>query len=157
MATISITEAARRWAVSRQTIYNRISEGKLSAEKDRSGNTLIDVAELLRVFGEPDAAEQRESNAGADAEPAFAASVSLAQQLEIERLRNENLLGVKQSLEQQVRTLQGSIERLERREDERERREEEREKRLLLAIEAVSTAKESLSTKLTQWLSNKKA
>ena len=52
MAKITIAEAAQKGFASRPTIYRAIKTGTLSAEK-KDGNSLIDVAELIRVFGEP--------------------------------------------------------------------------------------------------------
>lgn len=51
MALLSISAAARAVGKDRGTIYKKISEGKLSAQRDSEGNTRIDTAELLRVFG----------------------------------------------------------------------------------------------------------
>lgn len=53
---LTVEEARRTFHKSRQTIYNAINSGELSAHKERvSGRetTLIDYAELLRVYGEP--------------------------------------------------------------------------------------------------------
>lgn len=38
--------------VSRTTLYKKIQRGLLSASVDREGNRVIEVSELLRVFGE---------------------------------------------------------------------------------------------------------
>ena len=46
MSRVSISEAAKRFKVSRNTVYKRISEGALT--KDAEG--LLDVADLVRVF-----------------------------------------------------------------------------------------------------------
>lgn len=46
MSRVSISEAAKRFKVSRNTVYKRISEGVLT--KDAEG--LLDVADLVRVF-----------------------------------------------------------------------------------------------------------
>jgi len=56
MADISISEAARRWKVSRSTIQRKIKSGELSVsghEQVRSGKPkTIDISELVRVFGD---------------------------------------------------------------------------------------------------------
>lgn len=52
MTKVTISEAAQRGFASRPTIYRAIKTGSLSAEK-KDGQTLIDVSELLRVYGEP--------------------------------------------------------------------------------------------------------
>lgn len=53
MPKLSISESARRAGVARSTLYEYyIKPGKISVEVDGRGNKVIDVAELLRVFGE---------------------------------------------------------------------------------------------------------
>ena len=47
---LNITDSAAFAGVARSTIYTNIANGKLS----RTSEGLIDTAELLRVFGEPD-------------------------------------------------------------------------------------------------------
>ena len=51
MAQLSLTEVAKRFNVNRTTIYRAVSSGKLS----RLNNGLFDLAEVIRVFGEPPA------------------------------------------------------------------------------------------------------
>ena len=52
MQPVSITEATRLTGKSRATLYRMISKGALSATQSDSGEKIIDVAELMRVFGE---------------------------------------------------------------------------------------------------------
>ena len=53
MAKLTISGAARAVGVSRQHLYKAyIQSGKLSVERDEKGNPLVDVSELIRVFGE---------------------------------------------------------------------------------------------------------
>ena len=51
MAQLSLTEVSKRFNVNRTTIYRAVSTGKLS----RLDNGLFDLAEVIRVFGEPSA------------------------------------------------------------------------------------------------------
>lgn len=51
MAQLSIAAAARAVGKDRGTIHRYIKSGKLSVSKNASGNTVIETAELLRVFG----------------------------------------------------------------------------------------------------------
>ena len=51
MAHLSLTEVSKRFNVNRTTIYRAVSNGKLS----RLNNGLFDLAEVIRVFGEPPA------------------------------------------------------------------------------------------------------
>lgn len=52
MAYLKLSEAARQVGVSRPTIYKYAAEGRLSVTKDRLGHKQVQIAELLRVFGE---------------------------------------------------------------------------------------------------------
>jgi hypothetical protein len=51
MAKHTVVQAAKLVGKSRNIIYTAIKAGKLSAEPNREGNTVIDTAELLRHFG----------------------------------------------------------------------------------------------------------
>lgn len=51
MAQLSVSAAARAVGKDRGTIHRYIKSGKLSTAKDASGNTVVETAELLRVFG----------------------------------------------------------------------------------------------------------
>lgn len=46
---ITIQEIQKQWGISRATVYKHIKAGKLS----RLPNGLVDLAEVLRVYGEP--------------------------------------------------------------------------------------------------------
>ena len=46
---ITVSDASKSWGITRQTIYKKIKQGKLS----QLHNKKIDVAEMVRVFGEP--------------------------------------------------------------------------------------------------------
>lgn len=52
MTYLKLSEAARQVGVSRPTIYKYAAEGRLSVTKDRLGHKQVQLAELLRVFGE---------------------------------------------------------------------------------------------------------
>ena len=51
MAQLSLTEVSKRFNINRTTVYRAVSNGKLS----RLNNGLFDLAEVIRVFGEPPA------------------------------------------------------------------------------------------------------
>lgn len=51
MALVGITEAGKLTGRSRATIYRYLKDSRLSSSSGPSGETLIDTAELLRVFG----------------------------------------------------------------------------------------------------------
>ncbi|WP_335919109.1 hypothetical protein [Shewanella algae] len=52
MAKLNLSQAALSVGKSRVTLWRHIKSGKLSAERDRDGNPLVDTSELLRVYGE---------------------------------------------------------------------------------------------------------
>ena len=52
MTYLKLSEAARQVGVSRPTIYKYAAESRLSVTKDRLGHKQVQLAELLRVFGE---------------------------------------------------------------------------------------------------------
>ena len=53
MARLTITEAAIRAGIARQTLYaGYINKGKVTVSTDERGNKFIDTSEILRVFGE---------------------------------------------------------------------------------------------------------
>ena len=54
MSKLNISEAHRATGKPRSTIQRNIKKGVLSAEKDATGRTVIDVSELQRVFGNLD-------------------------------------------------------------------------------------------------------
>lgn len=49
MAKLSLSEVSKRFNVSRSTIYRAIKEGRIS----RSADSLFDISEVIRCFGEP--------------------------------------------------------------------------------------------------------
>ncbi len=63
MTRISITEAAKSGWASRPTIYRKIKSGDLQTH-DENGTKKLDVADLVRVFGEPGARSTAAAPAG---------------------------------------------------------------------------------------------
>ena len=51
MPKVSLSEAARLTGKSRVTIHRHIDKGKLTKEIDGTGNPVLDLAELERVYG----------------------------------------------------------------------------------------------------------
>lgn len=48
---VSVLIAAKMVGVSRATFYRHIDEKSISTEQDDNGNKVIDIAELVRVYG----------------------------------------------------------------------------------------------------------
>ena len=61
MSKITLIQAANQGWPSRATLYRAIKDGKVSAEKDSRGATVVDTAELVRVYGEPVSRDARSS------------------------------------------------------------------------------------------------
>ena len=114
MARITISEAARHGYAARPTIYRHIKSGKLSVIEE-GDQKLIDVAELVRVYGEPGA-----EKSGSDAQVPAQVAV-----LESER---DRLKGDLERMEARLREAQ------EETSAEREKAEKERD-RLLGIVE----------------------
>ena len=53
---ISIQELQKQWGVARSTVYKHIKAGRIT----RLDNGLIDVSEVIRVYGEPSANTPRD-------------------------------------------------------------------------------------------------
>ena len=53
MAQLSPTAAAKEWRVGKSTIYREMNSGSLSFSMDDKGKRVIDLSEMVRVFGEP--------------------------------------------------------------------------------------------------------
>ena len=53
MTILSVAEAAKSAGVGKATIYRRLKDGTLTASKRLDGSKGVDIAELIRVFGEP--------------------------------------------------------------------------------------------------------
>lgn len=97
--SISISEAARRWGVGRETIYRKQRKGDISFNE--GDPPTIDPAEMLRVFGEPGEKKAAAKAKTGDIAAQVRAEVQLdAQKAEIERLKAE-LASAKNDLERE--------------------------------------------------------
>lgn len=82
MSKVSISEAAKHFKVSRNTVYKRISQGALT--KDADG--LLDISDLVRVFGGNVQGQDNRTGLDVNIEQQ---DVNIAQQLE--KVRQENI------------------------------------------------------------------
>ena len=53
MTKLTVIQASRAGYAGRATIYRKLKAGLLNTEADNEGTTVIESAELIRVFGEP--------------------------------------------------------------------------------------------------------
>lgn len=110
---ISVSEAAKRWGVSRTTIYKKIDDGELSRNSEKK----IDTTEMLRVFGNPPSTERTEQNGKnvqrtAVNNESVQEDVQLKHQLELEKLKNIHLQQQVDYHKQLVENYQKQIEQL---------------------------------------------
>ena len=52
MAQLTVRQAALQVGISRQTMFRKIKDGKVSSTIDRNGKKQIDASELIRVYGD---------------------------------------------------------------------------------------------------------
>lgn len=125
MPQFTIAGAARAAGVGRATIQRALKSGRLSATTNEQGERVIDLAELLRVFG------PLKGN-----EPVEQIASSIASQLDTptEQPANSVLIEV---LREQLRKA-----------EEREQRTQEEKARLLAMLETEQQARRELETKL---------
>lgn len=89
---LKISDAARTYGVARSTVHRAIQAGRISATRRGDGVRVIDLAELIRYWGEPPyPPEQAQPSASADNEAAYGELVRELRALrsEVERLREE--------------------------------------------------------------------
>ena len=87
---LTVTDAAKQWGITRNTIYNNINNGKLS----RDSNKMIDTAEMFRAFGEPKQTKRVDSVSGIQglsSSMTHESTAELQHQLELEQLKNKHL------------------------------------------------------------------
>jgi len=53
MATLTIGRMAKLYRMHRSSLYQAVDEGRISAGLDGRGQKVIDLSEMLRVYGEP--------------------------------------------------------------------------------------------------------
>ena len=110
---ISVSEASKRWGVSRTTIYKKIDDGELSRNSDKK----IDTTEMLRVFGNPPSTERTEQNENnvqwtSVNSKAEQENVQLKHQLEMEKLKIVHLQQQVDHHKQLVENYQKQIDQL---------------------------------------------
>ena len=99
MPTFNISAAARAVGTSRASIQRAIKSGRLSATTNEQGERVIDLSELLRVFGPLKQGEQASMDAGMDGEQRDTPSMAVREQVLIEVLR-EHLDDAREQLQQ---------------------------------------------------------
>lgn len=88
MTKLTVTAAAKAVGISRQAMYRRIDQGKITVERDADGVPMIDTSELLRAFGSLDGKAKRPAQAlPAEAAPAAVSDAVTTLQAQIGQLQ----------------------------------------------------------------------
>ena len=120
MSKVSISEASRLTNKTRKTIYKYIQDGLLTVSMDTQGKKVIDISELIRVFGEikmPEYTEVNNTEVSSNIHQVTLESIQLIAEKDVEIARLQSLLAGKDELlnskNDQIRTLEKSLHLLE--------------------------------------------
>lgn len=102
---LTVAEAAVRVDKSRQTLFDKIKRGKLSATVNGDGIKVIDVSELLRVFGPLLSDDELRQNQANKSGQGYQSSMTSTLQLELE-LAKLRLTHTEKELESSNRQLE---------------------------------------------------
>jgi hypothetical protein len=129
MARITVSQAAKAGYASRPTIYRRIKKGDLTVHAVGDAK-LVDIADLVRLFGEP--GEKKGDPEIATDDAAIRNAKEVASQLEAER---DAIAAQKTRLETELRDMRQELK------EERSARDKERDRLMALAEDATATSK----------------
>ena len=120
MSKVSISEASRLSNKTRKTIYKYIQDGLLTVSMDTQGKKVIDISELIRVFGEIEMPEYTVVNSteiSNNIHQVTLESIQLIAEKDVEIARLQSLLAGKDELlnakNEQIKTLEKSLHLLE--------------------------------------------
>ncbi len=147
---VSMSDAAKMAGVSRATFYRHIEDKGISTEKNKKGAQVVDISELLRVYGDDlksleDVEKDKTSKKEKGETPQDKGSVSVELEVIKERLKNfENERErERQQLTSQIEDLRS---RLEQSEEQRIKSEEQKD-RLTLMLTDQRSEKEKVEAK----------
>ena len=120
MSKVSISEASRLTNKTRKTVYKYIQDGLLTVSMDTQGKKVIDISELIRVFGEiemPEYTELNNTEVSNNIHQVTLKSIQLIAEKDVEIARLQSLLAGKDELlnskNDQIKTLEKSLHLLE--------------------------------------------
>ena len=120
MSKVSISQASRLTNKTRKTIYKYIQDGLLTVSMDTQGKKVIDISELIRVFGEIEMPEYTVVNnpeISNNIHQVTLKSIQLIAEKDVEIARLQSLLIGKDELlnskNDQIKTLEKSLHLLE--------------------------------------------
>ena len=105
MKSLSVLELSKLYSINRQTIYNHINKGILSKNSDNK----IDLAEAIRVFGEPIRKQDVKESVKVDS-PNSAEVLLLRQQIDILNNQLDDAKDRESFYQNQIETMQRLLE-----------------------------------------------
>ncbi|HRK98752.1 MAG TPA: plasmid replication DNA-binding protein [Alphaproteobacteria bacterium] len=140
---VSVVEASKMAGVSRATFYRHITEKKISTTQDDKGNTVIDVSELVRIYGNKlkslEEIEKEETDQLDESETERDSSLGLKIQVDMlkERLKdyNEERDRERNQLTEQIEALKSQLARAE---EQRIKSEDQKNKLTLMLTDQRS-------------------
>ena len=105
MKSLSVLELSKLYNINRQTIYNHINKGILSKNSDNK----IDIAEAIRVFGEPSQKQDVKEPVKIDS-PNSAEVLLLRQQIDILKNQLDDAKDRESFYQNQIETMQRLLE-----------------------------------------------
>ena len=105
MKSLSVLELSKLYNINRQTIYNQINKGILSKNSDNK----IDLAEAIRVFGEPIRKQDVKESVKVDS-PNSAEVLLLRQQIDILKNQLDDAKDRESFYQNQIETMQRLLE-----------------------------------------------
>ena len=105
MKSLSVLELSKLYGINRQTIYNHINKGILSKNSDNK----IDLAEAIRVFGEPIRKQDVKEPVKVDS-PNSAEVLLLRQQIDILKNQLDDAKDRESFYQNQIETMQRLLE-----------------------------------------------
>ena len=105
MKSLSVLELSKLYSINRQTIYNQINKGVLSKNSDNK----IDLAEAIRVFGEPIRKQDVKESVKVDS-PNSAEVLLLRQQIDILKNQLDDAKDRESFYQNQIETMQRLLE-----------------------------------------------
>ena len=105
MKSLSVLELSKLYSINRQTIYNHINKGILSKNSDNK----IDLAEAIRVFGEPVRKQDVKESVKVDS-PNSAEVLLLRQQIDILKNQLDDAKDRESFYQNQIETMQRLLE-----------------------------------------------
>ena len=105
MKSLSVLELSKLYNINRQTIYNHINKGILSKNSDNK----IDLAEAIRVFGEPIRKQDVKESVKVDS-PNSAEVLLLRQQIDILKNQLDDAKDRESFYQNQIETMQRLLE-----------------------------------------------